>query len=100
MLKGNGYCISKQNILVHELIGLNVRVVGGTDASRNRLTGKVVDESKNLLVVESSNGIKKIPKKEAVFCFRLGKSSVRVDGSSICFRPEDRTRVFWRKVNG
>ena len=96
MFKGKNYCISKENIAGHELIGLKVEVVGGSEKSRNGLKGLIVDETKNLLVLETETGLKSIPKNESVFEVVLGKEKVVLDGKDILARPEDRTKFAWR----
>ena len=96
MLKGKNYCISKENLKGHELIGLEAEVIGGTEKSRNGLKGLIVDETKNLLVLETEKGIKNIPKNESVFQVVLGTEKVVLDGKDILARPEDRTKFAWR----
>jgi ribonuclease P protein subunit POP4 len=100
MIKGKGYCIMKGNIRGHELIGLRAKVAGGTDSSRIGIAGEVIDESKNVLVLETENGIKRIPKQEAVFEFEIGDEKEIVSGKEICYRAEDRTKAMGRKRNG
>jgi len=97
MIKSEHYRISPKNRACHELIGLKAEVVESPDAGRTGLKGVVVDETKNVLVIESNGVEKRVPKKEAKFEFSLGNESVLVDGKSIAFRPEDRTKECWRK---
>ncbi|MBN1940609.1 MAG: ribonuclease P protein component 1 [Candidatus Diapherotrites archaeon] len=99
MLKTDDYCISKENIAAHELIGLGVNIKESTDNSRIGIHGKVIDETKNLLLIETRRGLKKIPKKECVFEFELGKEKTPVDGKKIVEKPENRIKNFWRKRN-
>lgn len=96
MLNGKNYQITKKNILAHEFIGLNAVVSTSSDKSRNGMQGLVIDETKSIIVLETKNGEKKIPKKEAMFEFVLGDEKAMVDGKKIVFRPEDRVKVFWR----
>lgn len=96
MLKGKNYEITQKNIMSHELVGLGVQVVESTDKNKKGLKGIVVDETKNVLVIDNAGVEKKVPKKEAVFEFALGSEKAMVDGKKICFRPEDRVKVFWR----
>ena len=96
MLEGKNYRISKENIAAHELIGLKAKIAKGTGKSRTGLSGMIVDETKNLIIVETESGIKKIPKKESVFQIALGGEKVEVDGKSILARPEDRIKFSWR----
>ena len=97
MLKGEHYCITAKNLLCHELIGLQARVVQSTDASREKTSGIIVDESKNLFVIRTKGGDKMVPKKEALFEVVLGDEKVVVDGKKILVRPFDRVKYFWRR---
>ena len=53
MLKGKNYCITKENLMAHEMIGLEAKIVQSSDSSR-LASGLVVDETKNTFVLESS----------------------------------------------
>jgi len=100
MLKGKNYCLLSEALAAHELIGLDVRIAAGTDESRKGIRGKVIDETRNVLVMETSHGIKRIPKGEAEFEFMLGKEKAVLQGSGLIARPEDRIKLFWRKHHG
>jgi len=91
-LKGKNYCITGDNICSHELIGLGVRVIESTDAERIGLGGKVVDETRNLLVIEKDGKEKMVPKGECVFEFMIGDEKARVEGKKIVARPEQRVK--------
>jgi len=97
MLKGEHYCITKENIGAHELIGLNAKVCESADCNKGRAEGRIVDETKNLLIFETKNGKKKIPKKECAFEFELGNEKAVVKGEAIIEKPENRIKVFRRK---
>ncbi len=100
MLESQQYRITKENLGAHELIGLEVKVLESKESSRKGLCGRVVDETKNTLVVETGSGEKIIPKREVVIEFLLGKERVRIDGKFIEEKPENRIKEFWRKKNG
>lgn len=100
MLKGEHYCISRGNIMAHEMIGLSVRVAESTDRARLGITGRVVDETKNVFVIENEGREVKVPKAEAVFEFGFGDEKVFVKGKKILYSPEQRTKALWRSVNG
>lgn len=97
MLKKEKYTINRKNLLAHELIGLNCEVKKSTDENKIGLKGKVLDETKNVLVVETRKGARKLPKKEVTFVFKLGKEKIEVDGKKLVARPEERLKIFWRK---
>lgn len=87
-----------KKLLAHELIGLKVKVKESSDASRKGLTGKVVDETKHTLKIESGKGEKTVPKKECVFEFVSGKEKTEIEGKKLCLKPEDRIKEYWRNV--
>ena len=72
--------VTKTNILKHELIGLDVEVVDANNKSQIGLKGKVVDETRNTLIIKSQKGEKKILKKEmkSIIPLFIEKSSVKV----------------------
>jgi len=78
------------NLRKHELIGLSVVVRAATDPTLVDLRGRVVDETRNTLLVETAKGEKRVPKKGAEFAF--GPEGVRVQGDDLLFRPEDRIK--------
>jgi ribonuclease P protein subunit POP4 len=81
---------NNKNIVMHELIGLKVRVSSSLDASQNGICGTVVYETKNMLHIATTKGIKKVTKKISTFKFVYGKRNYIVDGREICFRPYER----------
>ncbi len=100
MLKGKNYCLLSETLAAHELIGLDVRIAASTDEGRKGIKGTVIDETKNVLDIQTRQGIKRIPKKEAEFEFMLGKEKALLNGSNLIARPEDRIKLFWRKHHG
>ncbi|MEM3526418.1 MAG: ribonuclease P protein component 1 [Candidatus Jordarchaeaceae archaeon] len=86
---------TKENIIYHELIGLPVRVVKSTHKGY-LLSGTVIDETKNMIIIES-NGVKKIPKNVSTFEFTLPDGSiVEIEGEKIMGRPEDRIKNIYK----
>lgn len=79
------------NLRKHELIGLDVEVVTATDPTQQRLRGRIVDETRNTLVLEVRGDEKRIPKRGSRFRFEI-QGGVEVDGDEIRFRPEDRVK--------
>jgi ribonuclease P protein subunit POP4 len=86
--------ITPENIVRHELIGLSVKVYSSPDSTAVGAEGRVIDETRNMLVVETESGEKRLVKEQSVFSFRLPDSGkwVRVDGKVIVARPEDRIK--------
>ncbi|MDD3083906.1 MAG: ribonuclease P protein subunit [Candidatus ainarchaeum sp.] len=88
MVKEKKYEINNKNILVHEMIGMNVKVIESSDKQRIGVKGKIIDETKNTFILE---GKKIIPKKECVFEFDIGEKVI-VNGKDILKRPEERLK--------
>ena len=81
---------NNKNIVLNELIGLRVRVTKCLDKRQVGLQGTVVDESKNTLVVDTGNRLKRLVKATSTFRFYAGRKSFIVNGVEINFRPEER----------
>jgi len=79
-------------ILGDELIGLHVRVEKSSDKGREAIEGRVVDETRNTLVVETAHGDKTVPKAECTFSFDYKGVWTEVDGRLLVARPEDRIK--------
>jgi ribonuclease P protein subunit POP4 len=79
--------ITPENLIYHELIGLPVEVEGAS----LKMKGVVVDETRNMLVVEVNGADKKIPKDAATFIFTLPDGRrVKVLGGLLRSQPENR----------
>ena len=52
-----------ENILYHELIGLKIKLCECSQSSIINLSGQIIFETKNMLIIRTLNDIKKIPKK-------------------------------------
>jgi ribonuclease P protein subunit POP4 len=80
-------------ILQHEFIGLKARVVRSTHPGYVGISGRVIDETRNTLVIRHKNKDKVIVKNAAVFHFVLPDGTVvEVEGNAIVGRPEDRLK--------
>lgn len=85
--------ITPENLVRHELIGLKIKIVEDSDKKLAGLAGKVIDETRNMLVIEKADGSEiSIAKETGVFSFQVGSAWVRVDGRIIVGRPEDRIK--------
>ena len=83
-----------KNILYHTFIGINAEVINSSSRELIGKKGKIIDETKNLIVIESDNNREiKIPKNSCTFRFYTeDKSVVDVEGKKITFKPEDRAK--------
>ena len=81
-----------ENVLVHEIIGLDVKIVKSTDPTLSGMSGSIVFETRNTILIRTNSAVKRIAKKVAKkieiktylgVCF--------ISGSSLIGKPEDRT---------
>jgi ribonuclease P protein subunit POP4 len=91
--------ITAKNLVRHELIGLKAKVEKHTDASLEKLSGRVIDESYGILKIEGKKRGQKtvkersVTKKNGIFIFTLPNGvKVQVDGRLLVGRPEDRIK--------
>ncbi|MFH1106192.1 MAG: ribonuclease P protein component 1 [Candidatus Aenigmatarchaeota archaeon] len=84
--------IKPENLVRHELIGLDARVLESSDPTQVGLSGKVVDETRNTIEIEAAGKTRSVIKKNCVFAFALGEQTVKVDGKILVARPEDRVK--------
>ena len=91
--------ITPDNILAHELIGLNVFVKDCSDPTLSSLRGSVVDETRNTLKLKVDGKIKMVSKGVATFIFTLPDGlEVGLEGWRLVGRPEERVaRLRWRR---
>ena len=80
------------DFLRHELIGLKVNVKKSKNVSHEKINGVVIDEKKNMLVIEYKGREVMVPKKDTLFEFEIGKNKIEVDGNLLIGRPEDRLK--------
>jgi ribonuclease P protein subunit POP4 len=80
-------------IVQDEFIGLKAKVVKSSNTCHVGISGKVIDETRNTLVIRHKNEDKIIAKETAVFQFTLHDGTVvEVEGNVIVGRPEDRMK--------
>jgi ribonuclease P protein subunit POP4 len=81
-----------------ELIGLNAKVTKSTNKDSVGITGTVINETRNTLVIRHNNTDKTIPKETTIFQFTLPNGSIlEVEGNAITGRPEDRIKKKTRR---
>lgn len=93
--------ITPSKLIFHELMGLAVEVVDSSNPALIGIIGKVVDETKNMLIVLTKAGSEKmVPKAVTTFVFQIparlsGEHAVRhvkVEGNLLVSQAENRTK--------
>lgn len=83
--------ITANNVLAHELIGLEAKIVESTDPSLAGVKGTIVFETKNTLTIRTGDKQRQIAKsaaKKIEIATQTG--ACFISGSSMIARPEDR----------
>ena len=80
-------------IVQQELIGLNAKVARSSHPGYVGIEGRVLNETRNTIVILHKNKKKVIIKNTAVFNFTMPDGTiVEIDGKAIIGRPEDRIK--------
>jgi ribonuclease P protein subunit POP4 len=81
--------MAKKETLAQEFIGKEILIIDSKTASLKGLQGMVVDETKNLLMLSTPIGTKKIQKNQITFT--IDKKEI-IDGKDIIKNPEERIK--------
>ncbi len=84
--------VNARNILLHELIGLETKVINDSNPSNRGVSGIVIDETRKTLVLRANGKTARIAKKNATFTFNLPEGGFEVEGAVLVGRPEDRVK--------
>jgi len=83
--------LKPDNLARHELIGLSMVVADSTNKSLAGISGIIVDETRNMFLIETKRGMKRIPKANTSFTFMLPDGQmVKAIGSILISQPENR----------
>lgn len=86
-------------IAQREFIGQNAEVVRSSNPTYVGISGRVVDETRNVLFIMHQNHKKAIIKNTAVFHFTMSDGTVvEINGKVIVGRPEDRIKKRFRRL--
>jgi ribonuclease P protein subunit POP4 len=81
---------NNKNIVLLELIGLKAKIIGSLDKKQKGLSGNVIDETKNTIVMETTEGKRSFIKGISRFRFYTPDGRFDVEGREIDFRPDER----------
>lgn len=80
------------NVIHAEWIGKHATIIEAKNSSLKGIEGKVVDETRNTVIIETEKGVKKVQKQGTVF--EIDGQEVR--GDEVLAAPEERIKL---KVN-
>lgn len=97
--------LTPHNVIHHELIGLDTRVVDSTNSSLVGIEGRIVNETRNMLKIDTGAQEKNVPKSCSSFMFTIPSFSgkrylpltTKVDGKLLLSQPENRIQTKFKK---
>ncbi|MDD5417954.1 MAG: ribonuclease P protein component 1 [Candidatus Nanoarchaeia archaeon] len=85
--------ITPANLVRHELIGLIAEISESRNKSLIGEKGKIIDETRNMLIIETKKGEKKSQKEITTYIITLpSRKRVEVEGTLLVGRSEERLR--------
>ncbi len=75
--------ITSENLHAHEMIGLKTEIVKSSNSQMLGLNGKIIDETKNMFVIDTKLGIKNIPKNINTWKFSFNGEHKEIEGSTL-----------------
>lgn len=84
----------QKSFLLKELIGKKLVVKWSSSKELQGLKGTVIDETQNTFLLETRQGVKRVPKKNSAFYFP--EALLSVEGELICLKPEERTKKLFK----
>ena len=82
--------ITAENITSQEFIGLDTEIVQSSNPQNTGLNGKIIDETRSMFKISTTNGVKLIAKAENSWKFSFKDRDIVIAGSKIAKRPFDR----------
>jgi ribonuclease P protein subunit POP4 len=81
----------KKSMFAQEFIGNEITVIKSSCKSQVGMHGKIIDETKNTLFIETTRGSKKFVKSQITFI--IGNDGAIIDGKEISKKPEERLKL-------
>ncbi len=82
--------ITPENMPSHEIIGLRAEIVQSRNPQIIGLNGTVINETKNMFVIDTGSGSKMIPKDVNTWRFSWNGAHREVHGALLARRPHER----------
>ena len=83
--------ITAENVLAHEIIGLDAKVIESSDPTITGLQGTIVFETKNMISIRSDGKTRQVAKSIAkTIKIQAQSGACFISGPTLIARPEDR----------
>ena len=84
--------ITIDNLSLHEMIGLSTEIIQSSNSQMIGLNGKIIDETKNMFVLNTDSGFKNIPKDINTWRFSINNQRKEIPGNTLTKRSFERLR--------
>jgi len=81
-----------KNILRHELTGLNIKIIDSKNKYNTGITGTIIDETKETLVIKQKNTKKRLFKKNITFQTKINNQMATIKGEKLIDKPFKRIK--------
>ena len=81
-----------RDVSKYELIGLDIEVTDSRNVHLKGLRGKIVDETRNTLVIQHDRKTKRLIKDQMTFVTVINNHKIMIDGALLVGRPEERIK--------
>ena len=84
--------MNPKDVLKYELIGIDAEIVDAKNKSLIGIKGKIIDETKNTITIETQDTTKKILKEQVTIKMKIQNKIAIVNGEKLVARAEDRIK--------
>lgn len=84
--------LTQKNVVQHELIGLEVEVVAAKNRALEGIRGKIIDETRETIVVEEEGRLKRLMKSQITIKTKIRGEEILINGKILVGRPEERIK--------
>lgn len=88
--------LTARNAAQHELIGLEAEVVAAKNKTQEGLKGRVIDETRDTIVIEKEGKPKRLIKSQITLKAKVNDEYVMINGKILVGRPEERIKKLKR----
>ncbi len=74
------------------MVGLKVQIVSAVNKQYLSIKGTILEDTRNMLLIKTGKGAKKVPKLGCTFMIDNGKEEVIVEGKDIQGRIDERLK--------
>ena len=87
----------EKSTVPNALIGMHASMTKVNDPSGQKVSGVVIDETKNMIIIEHKGTVKKYIKSHYMFEFTETSRTLKVKGADIIGRGEERIKKWLKK---